>query len=126
MCEKVRTLAQSNDYRRVTICEHGSVNLIWDNCALYLPWPLFAEAHAALEACAPKVLLREAENVQSGLVSLALIGESGMMVWLNNLGLKLTLRDFLAFRTLLQGAGGALAADSQRTTSAFGAAQICA
>jgi hypothetical protein len=36
MCTQFTTLAESNDFRHVWLCEHGTIHLSWDLVTLYL------------------------------------------------------------------------------------------
>ena len=102
MCEEKYTLAESDPTRAITLCEHGSVNLFWDNCAIYLPLETVLELQTSVEEEAPQLVLGEYTSIATDVLELSLTSSGGVKLWLRNIGFQLTIHDFITFRGVLQ------------------------
>ena len=49
MCNKLTSLASSNDYRQIYRCEHGTIHLNWDLITIYLDEATLAQITHALD-----------------------------------------------------------------------------
>ncbi|PIE79609.1 MAG: hypothetical protein CSA11_11495 [Chloroflexi bacterium] len=98
MCNIVRTLAQHDEYRNITRCEHGTVHLHWYRASLHMPAEDFYEVTSFLEnaihedlpkACSPKAFYW-------------MDRQAHYYVWLMGMGLYLSAADFLMLVDMMQ------------------------
>jgi hypothetical protein len=105
MCTQITTLAESNDFRHILKCEHGTVHLSWDLATLYFNLSEFEQIGCLLEQGLR--LVEPAKLVESPWM-LVYKKEGYYQLWLRNVAINLTPVDFLILVDMVRVALGAV------------------
>ncbi|MCQ3978189.1 MAG: hypothetical protein DPW09_32590 [Anaerolineae bacterium] len=92
MCTQFTTLAESNDFRRILQCEHGTIHLAWDLVTLYLNLSEFERLAGLLER---GTRLAEPSKITESSCILSYKKEGHYQLWVRNIAINLTPIDFL-------------------------------
>ncbi|NKQ35183.1 MAG: hypothetical protein HF973_06140 [Chloroflexi bacterium] len=98
MCKIVKIIAQRDDFRNITQCEHGTVHLNWYRASLHIPPQEFTKLVSFLETAVneDRDILRD----ETGMVERD--RRSNYHLWLMGMGLYLDAADFLILVDLLR------------------------
>lgn len=99
MCTQFTTLAESNDFRHILQCEHGTIHLSWDLVTLYLNLSEFEHLANLLER---GTCLAESSKITESPCILSYKKEGYYQVWVRNIALNLTPADFLLLVDLVR------------------------
>jgi hypothetical protein len=92
MCTQFTTLVESNDFRRILQCEHGTIHLAWDLVTLYLNLNEFERLAGLLER---GTRLTEPSKITESSCILSYKKEGYYQLWVRNIAINLTPIDFL-------------------------------
>jgi len=92
MCTDFTTLAESNDYRHILQCEHGTIHLTWDLVTMYLNFIEFEQLIGLLDR---GVQLTGPSKIGEPNCVLVYKEQGFYQLWLRNVGINLTPVDFL-------------------------------
>jgi hypothetical protein len=99
MCTQFTNLAESNDHRYISQCEHGTIYLTWDLMTLYLNLSEFVQLVQLLKR-GPQMTEPTKLSEDQGVV---IYKKQGFyQLWWRNLAIKFSRADFLTFVTMSQ------------------------
>ncbi|MCK6629240.1 MAG: hypothetical protein L6R45_29195 [Anaerolineae bacterium] len=99
MCTQFTTLAESNDFRHILQCEHGTLHLSWDLVTLYLSASEFEHLLNLLER---GTRLVEPAKISEPPCILSYKAQGYFQLWIRNFALNLTPIDFLILVDLVR------------------------
>lgn len=92
MCTQFTTLVESNDFRHILQCEHGTIHLNWDLVTLYLNLSEFEHLAGLLER---GIRLAEPSKITESPCMLVYKEHGYYQLWVRNIAINLTPIDFL-------------------------------
>lgn len=98
MCNIIRTLAQHDEYRNITRCEHGTVTLHWYRASLHMPAEDFIEVTSFLA----EAVYNDLPKARSPKAFYWMDRQARYHVWLLGMGLYLAAADFMMLVDMLQ------------------------
>ncbi len=99
MCTQFTSLAESNDFRHILQCEHGTIHLTWDLVTLYLNWPEFEHMVSLLEQ---GTRMAEPSKLIEAPCMLVYKKEGVYQLWIRNVAVNLTPLEFLILVDLVR------------------------
>lgn len=99
MCTQFTTLAESNSFRHILQCEHGTIHLSWDLVTLYLNFSEFEHLADLLER---GVHLIETSKITQPPCILSYNEQGYYQVWIRNIVINLMPIDFLILVDLVR------------------------
>lgn len=99
MCTQFTTLAESNNFRYILQCEHGTIHLSWDLVTLYLNLSEFEHLVGLLER---GTRLAEPSKISESSCILSYKKEGYYQLWVRNIAINLTPIDFLILVDLVR------------------------
>lgn len=99
MCIQFTTLAESNSFRHILQCEHGTIHLSWDMVTLYINSSEFEHLADLLER---GVHLTETSKITESPCILSYKKEGYYQLWVRNIALNLDPIDFLLLVDLVR------------------------
>lgn len=99
MCTQFTILAESNDFRHILQCEHGTLHLTWDLVTLYLSTSAFERLFKLLER---GTQLAEPAKINEPPYILSYKAQGYFQVWVRSFALNLTPIEFLILVDLVR------------------------